>query len=186
MKVIETAIPGVLLIQPRVFGDPRGFFMESWQRERYAAHGLPAEFVQDNLAASGRGVLRGLHLQHPYAQGKLVQVIQGEVFDVAVDLRHGSPWFGRWVGVHLSGANRQQFWMPPGFAHGYCVLSDEAVFCYKCTELYHPEHELTVLWNDPQIAIDWPLDDAPLLSTKNRAALPLAHIDPQRLPAYVP
>lgn len=184
MKVVELAIPGVRLLEPQIFGDSRGFFMESWQRNRYAAHGLPTEFVQDNLAASRHGVLRGLHFQHPYAQGKLVQVIQGEVFDVAVDVRRGSPWFGRWVGVRLSGANRHQFWVPPGFAHGYCVMSDEALFSYKCSELYHPEHERSVLWNDPQIAIAWPLDGAPLLSTKDQAALPLAHIDPHRLPDY--
>jgi dTDP-4-dehydrorhamnose 3,5-epimerase len=184
MKVTEMAIPDLLLIEPQVFGDPRGFFMETWQRGRYTGHGLPEDFVQDNLAASGRGVLRGLHLQHPHAQGKLVQVIQGEVFDVAVDVRYGSPWFGRWVGVHLSGENRHQFWLPPGFAHGYCVLSDEAVFSYKCTDLYHPEHEFSVLWNDPRIAIAWPLNGAPLLSAKDQAALPLARIDPRRLPSY--
>jgi dTDP-4-dehydrorhamnose 3,5-epimerase len=186
MRVIETAIPGVLRIEPQIFGDARGFFMEIWQRERYAAHGLPQDFVQDNLAASGRGVLRGLHLQHPHAQGKLVQVIQGEVFDVAVDVRIGSPWFGRWVSAHLSGANRHQFWVPQGFAHGYCVLSDMAVFSYKCSAAYRPEYELSILWNDPRIAIAWPLGGTPLLSTKDQAALSLDQIDPHRLPVYAP
>ena len=186
MKVVESRIPGVLVIEPRVFGDERGFFLESWQRERYAAHGIPGEFVQDNMASSRRGVLRGLHVQHPYAQGKLVQVIQGDVFDVAVDIRRGSPWFGRWVGVRLGGDNKRQFWVPPGFAHGYCVLSDEAVFAYKCTELYHPEAELSVLWNDPGIGIDWPLDGEPILSRKDQEARRLDAIDPQRLPPYEP
>jgi dTDP-4-dehydrorhamnose 3,5-epimerase len=185
MNCLETAIPGVLIIEPKVFGDARGFFLETWQRDRYAALGLPGTFVQDNLASSGRGVLRGLHLQHPHAQGKLVQVLSGEVFDVAVDVRRGSPWFGRWVGERLSGAGKRQFWVPPGFAHGYCVLSETAVFAYKCDDFYHPEHELSVLWNDPDIGIDWPLDGAPVLSEKDRNGQPLATIDPARLPDYV-
>jgi dTDP-4-dehydrorhamnose 3,5-epimerase len=184
MKVEETGIPGVLLLQPRVFGDARGFFMELWQRDRYAALGLPAELVQDNLASSARGVLRGLHLQYPHAQGKLVQVISGSVFDVAVDMRRGSPWFGRWAGAHLSGENRHQLWIPPGFAHGYCVLSDVAVFCYKCSDFYHSEHELSVLWSDPQIGIDWPVEGEPVLSAKDRAGLPLADVPAEKLPLY--
>ena len=186
MKVVESGIPGVLIIEPKVFGDHRGFFMETWQRERYGESGIPREFVQDNMASSGRGVLRGLHVQHPHAQGKLVQVIHGEVFDVAVDIRRGSPTFGQWAGVCLSGENRRQFWMPAGFAHGYCVLSGQAVFSYKCTDFYHPETEFSVLWNDPAIGIDWPLEDEPLLSDKDRAALPLNEIDPGRLPPYEP
>jgi dTDP-4-dehydrorhamnose 3,5-epimerase len=184
MKVTKTEIPGVLVIEPEVFGDARGFFLESWQQSRYAQQGMPERFVQDNLASSRRGVLRGLHLQHPYAQGKLVQVISGEVFDVAVDVRRGSPWIGRWVGVRLSGENKRQFWVPPGFAHGYYVLSEEAIFSYKCNELYHLETELSVLWSDPQIGIDWPLEGEPVLSDKDRAASSLAEIDPERLPEY--
>jgi len=184
MKVQETAIPGVLIIEPKVFGDQRGFFMETWQGERYAGHGVPERLVQDNMALSRHGVLRGLHAQYPHPQGKLVQVMRGEVFDVAVDIRLGSPWFGQWVGARLSGENKRQFWVPAGFAHGYCVLSDEALFTYKCSDFYHPEHELSVLWNDPAIGIDWPLDSTPLLSEKDREAAPLAGIDPQRLPSY--
>ena len=184
MRVVESDIPGVLVIEPKVFGDQRGFFLETWQRERYGSHGIPREFVQDNMASSSKGVLRGLHVQHPHAQGKLVQVIHGEVFDVAVDIRRGSPWFGRWTGVRLSGENRRQFWVPAGFAHGYYVISDEAVFSYKCTELYHPESEFSVLWNDPAIGIDWLLERAPLLSDKDREAPELQEIDPRRLPPY--
>jgi dTDP-4-dehydrorhamnose 3,5-epimerase len=185
MKVERTAIPGVLQLEPKVFGDDRGFFMETWQQSRYAEYGIPEGLVQDNLARSRKGVLRGLHLQHPHAQGKLVQVLSGEVFDVAVDVRRGSPYFGQWVGVRLSGENKRQFWVPEGFAHGYCVLSDEALFAYKCSDLYHPENELSVRWNDPAIGIDWPLDGDPLLSGKDSAAALLADIDPERLPAYV-
>lgn len=184
MNVIVTEIPEVLLIEPKVFNDARGFFLESWRQERYAAHGIPGPFVQDNLAASERGVLRGLHVQHPFAQGKLVQVIVGEVFDVAVDLRHGSPWFGRWVGVELSERNKHQFWVPPGFAHGYCVLSERTVFAYKCTESYRPEHEFAIRWNDPQLAIAWPLQGTPLVSPKDQVATFLADLDPRRLPIY--
>lgn len=183
MKHSETAIPGVLILEPRVFGDARGFFMESWQQQRYHDLGLP-EMVQDNLASSRRGVLRGLHIQHPHAQGKLVQVLRGEVFDVAVDVRRGSPWWGRWVGVHLSGENRHQFWIPPGFAHGYYVISEEALFAYKCSDYYHPETELALRWDDPTIAIDWPLCGEPQLSAKDREAIRLAEIAPERLPAY--
>jgi dTDP-4-dehydrorhamnose 3,5-epimerase len=186
MRTRDTSIPGVLVLEPRVFGDPRGFFVETWQRERYAGLGLPREFVQDNLASSERGVLRGLHVQHPHPQGKLVQVISGEVFDVAVDIRRGSPWFGKWVGVRLSGGNRHQLWVPAGFAHGYCVLSEQAVFAYKCTDFYHPEAELTLLWNDPALGIDWPLAGEPVLSDKDRAGLPLGAVDPDRLPPYGP
>lgn len=183
MKTIETAIPGVLIIEPRVFGDTRGFFMETWQRRRYHELGLP-EMVQDNLASSERGVLRGLHVQHPHAQGKLVQVLRGEVFDVAVDVRRGSPWYGRWVGVRLSDASRRQLWIPPGFAHGYYVTSEEALFVYKCSDFYHPEVELAVRWDDPDIAVEWPLDGPPQLSDKDRQAARLTQIEPHRLPTY--
>jgi dTDP-4-dehydrorhamnose 3,5-epimerase len=184
MKVKETAIPGVLIVEPRVFGDERGWFLESWQRQRYGEHGIPQDMVQDNQAYSRHGVLRGLHVQHPHAQGKLVQVLRGEVFDVAVDVRRGSPWFGRWVGVLLSGENRRQLWVPPGFAHGYYVTGDDALFTYKCTERYHPDSELSVAWDDPTIGIEWPLSGDPILSGKDRRALPLEQIQPDRLPAF--
>jgi dTDP-4-dehydrorhamnose 3,5-epimerase len=184
MKVTQTQIPEVLVIEPKVFGDERGFFLETWQRDRYAEHGVAREFLQDNMASSRKGVLRGLHVQHPQAQGKLVQVLSGEVFDVAVDIRRGSPWFGKWAGVRLSGENRRQLWVPPGFAHGYFVTSEEAVFAYKCTDFYHPENEFSVLWNDPAIGIHWPLERAPILSDKDRMARPLSEITPERLPYY--
>lgn len=184
MKVLGTDIPGVLIIEPRVFGDDRGYFLESWQQQRYAQHGLPEAFVQDNQSFSGRGVLRGLHIQHPHAQGKLIQVQLGEVFDVAVDVRVGSPWFGRWAGVLLSGKNKRQLWVPEGFAHGFCVLSDEALFTYKCTDYYHPESELSVRWDDPAIGIDWPLSEPPRLSDKDRNAPVLSAIPQDSLPRY--
>ena len=182
MQIETTALPGVVLITPRVFKDPRGFFQESWNRSRYAEAGITGEFVQDNLSRSSRGVLRGLHFQHPHDQGKLVHVLEGSVFDVAVDIRHGSPTFGHWVGYELSADNHRQLYLPPGFAHGFCVTSDSALFAYKCTDYYHPESETSLLWNDPQIGIEWPLDN-PELSDRDAAAQPLAEIDPQRLPA---
>lgn len=184
MKVVETAIAGVLIIEPKVFGDDRGWFMESWQQRRYAEAGISGPFVQDNQAHSVRGVLRGLHVQHPHGQGKLVQVLLGEVFDVAVDIRTGSPTFGQWVGVQLSGKNKRQFWVPAGFAHGYCVLSPEAMFAYKCTDEYHPETEFSVRWDDPDIGIDWPLQDAPTLSAKDADAPLLRNIPLDRLPVF--
>lgn len=180
MKVTELEIPGLLLIEPRRFGDERGWFMETWQAERYAADAVPEPFVQDNLAFSRKGVLRGLHAQQPHPQGKLVQVFKGEVFDVAVDLRHGSPTFGRWQGVRLRGDEPLQFYVPPGFGHGYCVISDEALFGYKCTDTYHPEAELSVRWNDPDIGIAWPLDGEPVLSEKDAKAPLLAEIPEAR------
>ena len=186
MDVIETKIPGALIFKPKVFGDPRGWFMESWQRERYAGYGLPQSFVQDNRAFSERGVLRGLHIQNPFGQGKLVQVIRGEVFDVAVDVRRGSPWFGQWVGVNLSEANHQQFYVPVGFAHGYLVLSEDAIFSYKCSDYYHPETQFSVRWDDPEIAIDWPGDLQPLLADKDRDAPLLSEIPVAQLPLYQP
>lgn len=171
------------MLEPRVFGDERGYFFESWSAERYAGAGIAGTFVQDNISRSRRGILRGLHLQHPHAQGKLVSALDGEVFDVAVDVRTGSPRFGQWVGEILSSENKRQLWIPPGFAHGFVVLSEEAIFHYKCTDAYHPECELSVLWNDPAIGIDWPLPD-PVLNEKDRGALPLAAIPPSRLPTY--
>lgn len=170
MKVTPLAIPDVLLIEPRVFGDARGFFMETWQARTFAEAGIAARFVQDNHSRSARGVLRGLHYQLKKPQGKLVRVVSGEVFDVAVDLRRRSPSFGRWVGTRLSEDNKCQLWVPPGFAHGFCVLSEHADFLYKCSEFYAPEDEHALRWDDPDIGIDWPLDVAPVLSAKDAAA----------------
>ncbi|QIK38651.1 dTDP-4-dehydrorhamnose 3,5-epimerase [Caldichromatium japonicum] len=183
MRVIETAIPGPLLIEPEVFGDARGYFMELYRANRYAELGIPP-LVQDNLSYSRFGVLRGLHLQHPHAQGKLVQVLSGEVFDVAVDVRRGSPHFGRWVGIRLSGDNKRQFWIPPGFAHGFLVTSEHALLMYKNTEYYHPQTELSLRWNDPELAITWPLQEmVPELSAKDREGFYLRQIPAERLPA---
>lgn len=185
MKVVETAIPGLLIIEPKVFGDERGFFMETYRVNRYQALGVPTPFVQDNLSYSRKGVLRGLHIQHPGAQGKLVQVLVGEVYDVAVDLRRGSPTFGRWVGEILSGDNKRQLWIPPGFAHGFLVTSDSALFFYKNTDYYSPDTEFSVRWDDPEIGIDWPLAGRlPELSAKDAGAVRLSEIPPERLPGY--
>jgi dTDP-4-dehydrorhamnose 3,5-epimerase len=184
MKVSETALPGVLLVEPSVFGDERGFFLETYQADRYAAAGIPGPFVQDNVSRSRRGVLRGLHYQHPDAQGKLVQVLDGEVYDVAVDVRWGSPTFGRWVGLLLSSTTKQQLYIPAGFAHGFVVTSDHALFVYKCTTLYRAEHDRSVLWSDPAIGIAWPSEDVQL-SAKDRAAPVLGSLAPQLLPEFV-
>lgn len=159
MKITPASIPEVLIIEPDVFGDSRGFFMETWNAEKYAEHGLDEVFVQDNHSRSQQSVLRGLHYQLERPQGKLVRVSSGIVFDVAVDIRKGSPTFGMWVGVELSGENFKQLYVPPGFAHGFCVLSETADFIYKCTSFYAPEYEHGILWNDPDIAIDWPGND---------------------------
>lgn len=183
MNIVQTRLPGVVIIEPKVFGDARGFFLEIWNRERYTKAGLPESFVQDNMSFSRKGVLRGLHFQNPNAQGKLVYVIQGEVFDVAVDIRLGSPTFGRWESVVLSGDNKRQFYIPPGFAHGFCVTSDTALFAYKCTDIYNPKAEGSVLWNDPDLGIDWPVV-APELAEKDRNGLRLADIPRERLPRY--
>nr|MCU0890415.1 dTDP-4-dehydrorhamnose 3,5-epimerase [Sandarakinorhabdus sp.] len=156
MNLIETPLPGVLLIEPRVFGDARGFFLESWNRQSFAEAGLDMDFVQDNHSRSSRGVLRGLHYQLHNPQGKLVRVTQGAVFDVAVDIRRASPHFGRWVGYELSADNHRMLWIPPGFAHGFLVLSDTADFLYKCTTLYDPPSDRGIRWDDPAIGIDWP------------------------------
>jgi len=183
MKVTPASIPEVLLIEPRIFGDCRGLFFESYQQQRYAAAGLPAGFVQDNISRSGRGTVRGLHLQHPFGQGKLVQAIAGEVFDVAVDVRVGSPTFGRWVGFTLSEDNHHQLYVPVGFAHGFCVRSEMAIFAYKCTELYHPETELGIAYDDPELAIPWDIGE-PALSDKDSALPRLAELDRELLPTY--
>jgi dTDP-4-dehydrorhamnose 3,5-epimerase len=175
MKVTPTAIPDVLIIEPKVFGDARGFFFESYNRQAFnEATGLDVDFVQDNHSKSAKGVLRGLHYQlPPKAQGKLVRVVQGEVFDVAVDIRKGSPTFGRWAGEVLSAENRCQLWIPPGFAHGFLTLSDTAEFLYKTTDYYSPEHERSLLWCDPALGIEWPIDGEPKLAVKDATALTL-------------
>jgi dTDP-4-dehydrorhamnose 3,5-epimerase len=175
MRITRTEMPDVLLIEPRVFQDERGFFLETFQAMRYATAGVGSPFVQDNLSGSGRGVLRGLHYQLRRPQGKLVGVTAGEVFDVAVDLRRASPTFGRWVGVQLSAGDRRQMWIPPGFAHGFYVTSDWAEVCYKVTDYYNPDDERTLLWNDPRVGVRWPLPDGavPLLSPKDARGLPL-------------
>lgn len=171
MNIIESAIPDVLIIEPKVFGDARGFFYESFnQKEWKTATGLQTNFVQDNHSRSVKGVLRGLHYQVQQAQGKLLRVVAGEVFDVAVDIRQNSSTFGKWVGVHLSAENRRQFWVPAGFAHGFLVLSEAAEFLYKTTDYYAPEHERAIAWNDPDLGIDWPIDGEPTLSAKDAAA----------------
>ena len=175
MKVERTKLPEVLIIEPKVFGDDRGFFQESWSKRRFdEAVGQPVEFVQDNHSRSARGVLRGLHFQKaPHAQGKLVRVVAGRVFDVAVDLRRSSPRCGQWVGVELSGDNHRQLWIPPGFGHGYLTLSDSADFLYKSTDYYSPQNERSLAWNDPRVGVEWPLGQlggAPVLSGKDAAA----------------
>jgi len=181
MNVIRTAIPEVLIIEPQVFGDGRGFFLESFRADRYASYGITGPFVQDNVSRSAYGVVRGLHLQNPKCQGKLVSVLRGRVRDVAVDVRLGSPTFGRHVAVELSESNRRQVWVPRGFAHGFAVLSETADFFYKCDEYYSPSDEIAVRWNDPAIGIAWGLD-SPVLSARDAAAPLLAEV--RTLPAY--
>jgi len=177
MQITPTALPDVLLVVPKVFGDERGFFFESWNRRAFADGGIDVDFVQDNHSRSRRGVLRGLHYQIKHAQGKLVRATEGEVFDVAVDLRRSSPSFGRSVGAVLSAANRHMLWVPPGFAHGFVVLSEYAEILYKATDNWYPEHERTLLWNDAALRIDWPLDTEPTMAAKDAAGLPLADAD---------
>ncbi|NMC31901.1 MAG: dTDP-4-dehydrorhamnose 3,5-epimerase [Veillonellaceae bacterium] len=181
MNVIATELPGVLIVEPKMFPDARGFFVETYNKERYAACGITADFVQDNLSFSSRGVLRGLHYQNPHTQGKLVYVLAGEVWDVAVDIRPNSPQFGRWTAVTLSSDNKRQFYIPPGFAHGFCVLSETALFTYKCTDLYHPECDGGIRWDDPDIGIAWPVA-APLLSDKDKKQPLLKDVPTGRLP----
>ena len=182
MQFLPTELEGVVIIEPRVFRDDRGFFLETYQTDRYREGGIDATFVQDNHSRSVRGTLRGLHAQWQHPQGKLLRVIEGEIFDVAVDIRRGSPTFGRWVGVTLSAENFRQIYVPVGFAHGFCVTSEIAQVEYKCTDIYDPEHELRVLWNDPDIGIDWPIAE-PLLSPKDSAGQLLHEIGDQ-LPVY--
>ena len=181
MQAIETAIPGLLILEPKVFGDARGFFMESYNAKAFQdATGLDVNFVQDNHSRSGKGVLRGLHYQVEQAQGKLVRVTRGSVFDAVVDLRKSSPTFGQWAGVELSEENNRQLWIPPGFAHGFLVTSDSADFLYKTTDYYAPQFERSLAWNDPTVGVEWPLhllDGAPLLSAKDVAGKPLAECE---------
>jgi dTDP-4-dehydrorhamnose 3,5-epimerase len=183
MKVTPTAIPDVLLVEPRVFGDSRGYFYESYRAAQYADAGISGAFVQDNVSRSRRGVLRGLHFQHPHPQGKLVQVLEGEVFDVAVDIRRGSPTFGRWVGLTLSSETKRQLYIPAGFAHGFVVTSDDALFVYKCTDYYHAGSERSIRWNDPDIGIEWPITDV-TLSAKDQDAPMLSALSGDQLPSF--
>lgn len=183
MKVTPTKLPGVLLIEPKVFGDERGFFFEMWQKPRYQEAGISSVFVQDSLSFSKRGVVRGLHFQNPHAQAKLICVLQGEVFDVAVDIRRGSPYFGQWVSFTLAGDRKEQVYIPEGFAHGFCVVSETALFGYKCGEIYHPEAERGVLWNDPDLGIPWPVQ-SPTQSAKDGKYPRLRDFPVDQLPVY--
>ncbi len=183
MQVRPAELDGVLVIDPVVHGDGRGFFVETYAKQRYVQAGIKEEFVQDNISLSSRGILRGLHLQHPHGQGKLCSVLEGEVFDVAVDVRVGSPSFGKWTGVHLSSETKRQLYVPPGFAHGFCVLSERALFSYKCTDFYHRECEIGIAWDDLDIGIEWPIEQ-PRLSDKDAHNLRLKDISVERLPRY--
>jgi dTDP-4-dehydrorhamnose 3,5-epimerase len=181
MNVIETKLPGVLVLEPDVFSDDRGFFLETWSSTRYEELGIKGPFVQDNVSFSKKGTLRGLHFQYPQSQGKLVQVLAGKVVDVAVDIRQDSPTFGKWVDEVLSNANHKQMYIPPGFAHGYCVTSETAVFSYKCTDFYDPRSEGGIIWNDPDINIAWLMEE-PILSSKDADYPRLKDIRPEKLP----
>jgi dTDP-4-dehydrorhamnose 3,5-epimerase len=183
MKIISTRFEEVKIIEPRVFSDPRGCFLETYQADRYRQGGIECAFVQDNLSYSLKATLRGLHYQRPHAQDKLVYVIKGEVFDVVVDIRNGSPTFGQWEGVCLSADNHRQLYVPAGFAHGFCVLSDDAVFSYKCSDYYAPVAEHGIIWNDPDIGIQWPLE-SPLLSEKDGRYPRLGEVAEEELPDY--
>ena len=183
MKVIEASIKEVLILEPSVFEDTRGFFAETYQKDRYLEAGIYVDFVQDNVSFSSKNTLRGMHFQYPRGQAKLVQVLQGEIFDVAVDIRVGSPTFGNWCGRRLSDKNKHQMFIPEGFAHGFCVMSETALFHYKCSEYYAPECENGLQWNDPDVGIDWPIN-TPILSDKDAAYRGLADIKIDRLPQY--
>jgi len=182
MRIVATDLPGVLIVEPRVFPDGRGWFFESYHQRRYAEAGLPASFVQDNHSRSAPGTVRGLHYQLKHPQGKLVRCVRGATFDVAVDIRRGSPTFGKWVGVELSEDNKRQLYVPPGFAHGFCVPEVVSEIEYKCTDFYHPEDESGIIWNDPSIGIHWPIQE-PILSNKDAAFSPLS-LERQDLPHY--
>jgi dTDP-4-dehydrorhamnose 3,5-epimerase len=178
IQVTASALPDVKIIEPKVFGDARGYFYESFNEREFSEHvGVDVRFVQDNHSRSAKGVLRGLHYQIEHAQGKLVRVVEGEVFDVAVDIRKSSPDFGKWTGLHLSAENRRQVWVAPGFAHGFVVLSEAAQFLYKTTDYWYPEHERSIVWNDPEIGIEWPIDFEPLLAAKDAAGKRLSQAD---------
>ena len=181
MNVITTKLSGILIFEPRVFTDDRGSFMETWSKQRHADAGVAGDFVQDNISYSKKGVLRGLHFQYPHSQGKLVQALKGEVFDVAVDIRLGSETFGQWIGEVLSGENNRQMYIPPGFAHGFCVMSDEAVFSYKCTDYYNASCEGGIKWDDPDIGIEWPVAE-PLVSPKDEVFERLCDFPKDKLP----
>jgi dTDP-4-dehydrorhamnose 3,5-epimerase len=181
MKVTPCSLAGLLLIEPKVFGDNRGFFLESWNQQRYRDAGIPLDFVQDNFSLSGRGTLRGLHFQNPVAQGKLVSCWQGEVWDVAVDIRRQSPTFGRWYGITLSAENKRQFYVPPGFAHGFVVVSETALFHYKCTDVYSPKDELGFRWDDPAVGIQWPTGGQPILSKRDASSPRLSELPVDKL-----
>jgi dTDP-4-dehydrorhamnose 3,5-epimerase len=185
MRIVQTSLPGALVIEPQVFDDARGFFYESYNKDKYRAAGLTAEFVQSNVSRSSKGVLRGLHYQWPDPQGKLVSVLEGEVFDVAVDIRRNSPTFGQWTGVMLTADNHRHFWIPEGFAHGFCVLSESATFTYQCSAPYNRAADAGVRWNDADIGIDWPLAQ-PILSEKDERAPYLREVSPERLPRLLP
>ncbi len=185
MKVSDTGLKGCRIVEPQMFGDERGFFMETWNAARYAQFGIDAVFHQSNISSSMRGVVRGLHYQWPNPQGKLVSVLEGEVYDVAVDIRRGSPHFGQWAAVLLSAQNKRQLWIPEGFAHGFAVLSERALFSYMCTNVYDKAADAGVRWDDPAIGIDWPIGE-PLLSDKDAKAPLLAEVAEDRLPAYAP
>jgi len=180
MNISRCELADLLIVEPDVFGDNRGYFMESWNRQRYRDAGIDFDFVQDNFSLSRRGTLRGLHFQNPLAQGKLVSVLQGEVFDVGVDIRRSSPTFGRWFGMTLSAENKRQFFLPPGFAHGFLVLSDMALFHYKCTDYYSPKDEQGFRWDDPEVGIKWPVEN-PILSQRDAAAPRLKVLPPEKL-----
>ena len=183
MNIKETGLKGVLILEPDVFPDERGFFLETFNSARYQDAGICVNFVQDNVSFSKKGVLRGLHFQHPQSQGKLVQVLSGQVFDVAVDIRIGSPTFGQWESFELSDANHRQIYIPPGFAHGYCVISETAIFSYKCTDFYNPATEGGIIWNDPELNIDWPIRE-PILSPKDAGYPRVKDIPRENLPHF--
>ena len=185
LKRIDTDLPGCCIVEPAVFGDARGYFYESFNAEKYAGLGIRAQFVQSNVSRSARGVLRGLHYQWPHPQGKLVGVLEGEVYDVAVDIRRGSPTFGRWAAAMLSADNKRQFWIPEGFAHGFCVVSENATFVYQCTALYDRAADAGIRWNDAALGIDWPVAE-PLLSDKDQVSPFLADVPADKLPPYSP
>ncbi len=179
MRIIPTEIEGPLILEPRIFGDDRGYFMESWNADTFRDAGLDLTFVQDNHSRSARGVLRGLHFQNPNPQGKLVRAVRGRVWDVAIDLRRSSPTFGRWIGVELSATNKRMFWVPPGFAHGFVSLEDDTDFLYKCTEYYQPANEHSLLWSDPELGISWPIDGMDVqISAKDAVGVPFSDILP--------